>query len=182
MRNLAGPEDRTHATDYFTDELERCGIEVVRYDGPHTGEVQSQVYGKLGDWTFRRAWYYTVVKGPTPLSVAKELYENRVGRNDIRVAGHCACPPPEDPWVTWRDKISGKEIARPSEREKVVGYINKADTESGVRMWTSMLEKMDNEYEWGDPADGVPTIDSYHIDSELGLYVFVQTLKAHNLV
>jgi len=37
-------------------------------------------------------------------------------------------------------------------------------------------------WEFGDPQDGIAVVDSYHIDSELGLYIFAETLKRHGLV
>jgi len=41
-----------------------------------------------------------------PLGAAEELYEDPVGHRDVRVVGHCACPPPKD-WVESTKSLSG---------------------------------------------------------------------------
>ncbi len=141
MINLAG---HAQATEIVTRELTRCGIPVVKSAEP-IGEPKSSVFGELGPFTFKRAWYYYAVVGPVPLCVAQMLYEDPVGRTDIRVAGHCGCPPPEPPWTTVRGLVTGKEIQ-------------------------------------GDPADGEVFVESYHVDSEVGLYVFARAIKQAGLV
>lgn len=103
-----------HRGASIRDELELLGIEVLSTEtsvetrGPH---------GRLGPFTFARLWYYWHVSGPVPLPVAIELYEHPVGRQDVRVAGHCGRPPPQEwaedledgrgPVVTWYHIDSG---------------------------------------------------------------------------
>lgn len=70
MRNLAGDKD---CDKFIRAELTRCGIEIVEGERS-TGEVPSSLTGRLGTFTFRRAWYYWIVNGPMPLDVAKRLY------------------------------------------------------------------------------------------------------------
>ncbi len=91
MRNLAGDE---RANESITDELEAAGIERVAID--RHGEVPATIGGRLGAFTFRRAWYYWMVEGPMPLEVARRLYADPIGVADVRVAGHCGCPPPDE--------------------------------------------------------------------------------------
>lgn len=91
MRNLAGDK---RADESVRDELLAAEIGLVKIE-PY-GEVPATYGGKLGAFTFRRAWYYWVVKGPMPLEVARKLYEHPRGREVVRVAGHCGCPPPEE--------------------------------------------------------------------------------------
>lgn len=119
MRNLAGSH---HPDDYIRNELERARIPVVQTEA-HSGEVAYSLIGKLDDLTFTRAWTYWVVNGLVPIEVAETLYDNPVGKTDIRVDGHAGCPPP-----------TGR-------------FIN-----------------------------------SYHIDTEVGLRIFVDALRAHMLV
>lgn len=123
MRNLAGNPE---ADRYIDSELERCGIDVVKLATPRSGEIAGQLEGRLGPFKFDRRWYYWNVEGPVPLPVAEALYEHPVGRTDIRVAGHCGCPPP----AQWTTKHEGRDV-----------------------------------------------VFRYHIDSELGLYLFVQAVK-----
>ena len=123
MQNLAGVP---RATELITEELKRLDIPIIDSKEP-IDEPKSLVYGQLGDYIFKRAWYYYKVSGDVPLNVAEELYSTLIGKQDIRVVGHCGCPHPS----TW--------------------------AKNGV-------------------------IDHYHIDSEVGMYIFVQTLKKHKLV
>src|SRR3990167_10404866 len=118
MINLAG---RADCDEYIRLELSRCGIEIVKHPEPCLGEVASKLTGKLGNFTFERAWYYWMVKGLVPLEVAKILYEIPVGKTDIRVAGHCACPPPEHPWLTYRNQ-RGQEVHLDPTGENKVQY------------------------------------------------------------
>lgn len=127
MRNLAGNAD---CDRYIERELTRARIEVVRGERMDT-EVPASITGKFGDFTFKRAWYYWMVDGNVPLTVAEELYDDPVGKEDVRVRGHSGCPPPEE--------------------------------------WTSQI-------------DGEAFVTSYHIDTEVGLRLFVDALKKHNFV
>lgn len=173
MQNLAG---NPHATDIVTSELLRCGIDV--YDIPKdNSEVPSEVIGKLGNFTFKRAWYYYIVEGMVPLKVAEKLYDTIVGRTDIRVTGHCGCPHPKD-WATRVDN-TGKELVEREEIEKAKRYIKDNQGDSMVKYYERWLEEVR-------PIDEVPEhfayVDLYHIDSELGLYIFVQTLKQEKVI
>lgn len=170
MENLAKKED---CDIQIEKELKRSRIEIVR-DGKRDGEVPASLSGKLGSFTFRRAWYYWVVDGNVPLVVAQELYKDSVGRTDVRVAGHCLCPPPEDPWITWLDK-DGKAGIPTKEKEEFDRLCGKNLLDSSVL----------NKYRFSDdPAkDGFSSfITSYHIDTEIGLRLFADTLRKYNLV
>lgn len=92
-------------------------------------EVPYHIIGNIGDgkFIFKRAWYYWMISGNVPLKIAKKLYENPIGKRDVRVYGHCGCPPPKK----WTTRINGKRC-----------------------------------------------VTSYHIDSQLGLNLFAETVKA----
>lgn len=127
---------------------------------------------KLGDFVISFYHYYYTVEGLVPLNVANELYRNRIGRTDIRVAGHCGCPPPRK----WQEKFKdGKRAITQKEYEKILGF------ECG-KNWKETVESKyvslsDEEYE------AAPSyITSYHIDSELGMYIFLQTLSKYNII
>jgi len=122
MINLAGRQD---CDTYILTELAGAGID-AQAERNNRSEVPYGFIGRVGDFTFRRAWYYWVVSGSVPLAVARELYANPIGKEDVRVAGHCGCPPPD-------------------------------------------------EWERGG------FVDTYHIDSQAGLNLFVATLRKHGL-
>ena len=75
------------------------------------GEVPASIKGVLNKgsdivFTFVRAWYYWMVAGNVSLEVARIMYENPIGAKDVRVAGHCGCPPPEE----WARPASGQRF------------------------------------------------------------------------
>jgi len=177
MQNLAG---HARSTEIITDELTRCGIEVVESDKA-LGEPKSMVKGKLGKFEFQRAWYYYMVDGNVPLAVAEELYATKVGRSDIRVAGHCGCPEPKE----WAKSFAedGKEFISEKQRDELMEFF----TETGLKCYKppeAALKESLERMNWvvGNKEDGQLCVDSYHIDSELGLYLFVEALKKHKLV
>jgi len=114
MINLAG---RWDAEKYVMDELKTAGIEVVREAKNLNNEVSVPLAGQLGKYHFTRAWYYYIVSGNVPLKVAQELYKSKTGKRDIRVVGHCGCPPPEN-WVTWLDD-DGVKLITLEENEEI---------------------------------------------------------------
>lgn len=158
MKNLAG--DRS-CDGEIRKELQQAGVEIVQHPEPLRNEVPASVTGKLGNFTFVRAWYYWMVSGDVPLEVAKVMYESPVGKRDVRVAGHCGCPPPE-------------ERAFPREEE-----LRKALAEKGIESITyGELAAMCNSGEIQAPR----YVSSYHIDSQEGLDLFVATLGQHAIV
>lgn len=158
MKNLAGD---ANCDVEIRKELKAAGIQEVQHDAPLKREVPQSVTGKLGDFTFERAWYYWVVSGAVPLAVAEKMYATPVGKKDVRVAGHCGCPPPNE-WAFPSDEAVAKYL-----EAKGLQSINYGD-----------LAKACNR---GD-VEGDRFVTTYHIDSQEGLNLFVKTLKKHNLV
>jgi len=171
MINLAG--NKESCDRIIRQELTRCGIEIVEGGADGNGEVPATVTGKLGNLTFTRAWYYWVVKGNVPIEVARELYADVVGKTDIRVNGNCVCPSPDDRQFQW---------LLPNSRQ-VIPLAQKTEFEHYGKTVPYMLEAM-KKYDFSDDPASLGAkqyIDSYHIDSELGLYIFAQAIKKHGL-
>lgn len=171
MKNLAGVDD---CDRYIRDELTRARIPIV--DGQKsTGEVPYTLTGKLGDIVFRRAWYYWVADGPVPLALALELYADPVGKTDVRVDGHCGCPPPEHPWVARYDS-AGKRIALDvgeTERAQFRGLI------SGGHLTQEQFDAhrwVDSDAE-RDAVSARAVVETYHIDTEVGLRLFADVVS-----
>jgi hypothetical protein len=169
MKNLAGD---THCDLKIKEELSGCGIDLVE-SGRVNSEVPYTITGKLGPYTFTRAWYYWVVNGPTPIEVARELY------NDIVGGGHCGCPSPDEYGCDFYD-LDGKHLyvdIDGKERERCLSFLEKGFlTKKEFDSWhfiSSQAEKKE--------LAVVGIIDSYHIDTEIGLKVFVDTIKKHGL-
>lgn len=161
MKNLAGVAT---CDEDIRRELARSYIDAVDVEEGNT-EVPYSVIGKLGDMTLRRAWYYWAVKCRVPLEIAKALYADPVGRTDIRVAGHCGCPTPEES-AEWFAPDGAQLIKRSSDcNPNLVETLERA----GYRVVD-------------DPAsEGEPFVTSYHIDSEVGLRVFADMVRRHGL-
>lgn len=84
-------------TAIATAELEAAGINVHILKGIHKGnvEVPSDAIGTLSMWSFERAWYYWMCKGPgLPVEVAEKLHA--VHGTKVRVDGNCTCPSPRE--------------------------------------------------------------------------------------
>jgi hypothetical protein len=171
MRNLAGDKQ---SDAVIRRELERCRILVVDRDVKcGNPEVAQTITGNLPGFEIHRAWYYWVVSGRVPLAVAQEIYADPVGKTDVRVAGHCGCPAPEAPWVDWLTD-DGKEVISTKDYEECRAM--------GERLkWPpEILAK----YAVSDdpPSIAKPYVTSYHIDSEIGLRLFVDTLRKHGVL
>ena len=85
-----------------TAELTAVGIEAVYL--PEScrpkHEVQTIVMGQLGQWGFRRAWYYWVAEGPgIPHDEAEQLHAAH--GTTVRVDGHACAPSPRE-WFKGR--------------------------------------------------------------------------------
>lgn len=151
-------------------ELKRVGLNVVPWDCG-TSEVRTNNCGALGPSRFHRAWTYWMFSGRVPLEMAKRIYKHPVGFSDIRVGGHCGCIAPEGNYVEWRDPETDKKYATLSDLAEITKLKDK---------YPDMYTKFTDEHLFqNDPASfgARGTVDSYHIDTELGLYVFVQFLK-----
>jgi len=91
-------------------------------------EVPYHVIGNIGDgkFIFKRAWYYWMVSGNVPLKIANKLYKDPIGQKDVRVVGHCGCPPP-NPWAR---RLNGKKY--------IMSY--HIDSQEGLNLFVQMIK------------------------------------------
>jgi len=160
MRNLAKDEN---CDAYILKELTDARIRLVRGE-KQNGEVPATITGALGAFRFIRKWSYWAVEGNMPIEVARELYEDPVGKTDVRVMGHAGCPAPKDPWIEWYDS-EDRRIFPNSKRPK--GYFGKG---TGYQMFFKDPSKVGKGY-----------IPLYHIDSTEGLKLFADAIRKHQL-
>lgn len=170
MINLAG--GGVKARYCAENELKKAGIEVVNDLDCLNNEVSISIAGQYGSFKFVRAWYYWMVAGKVPLKVAQELYKSELGKKDVRVVGHCGCPPPEG-WATWLDD-DGLLLISLEEDEKIKNTFNELSWPLPGGYRAVLKEDF--------PKVGRQYITSYHIDSQEGLNLFIDTLKHHQLV
>lgn len=109
----------------------------------------------------------------TALTVAEEMYATEVGKRDVRVAGHCCCPPPIE-WVEYVDANGMRLVSDPDGKEEA--------------SYMSLLER--HGWDADDAMRFVPCasaaavaahVTSYHIDSQEGLDLFASTIRRHGL-
>lgn len=166
MKNLAGVE----ACDtYIVGELSLAGVLYETVQRRNT-EVPFTKIGRLGKFEFWRAWYYWVVNGLVPIEAAREMYDNPIGKRDVRVAGHCGCPPPDE-WTQWYTP-DGKRVVKTKELREYRKFIEKGILKEDV---------LDDLVFTNDPqsVDAVGFVEGYHIDSQDGLNLFVETIKRY---
>lgn len=169
MRNLAGDPDCDHE---IRRELTRARIDIVEGERS-TREVAASLTGKLGAFTFSRAWRYWVVSGPMPVEEARKLYADPVGCTDVRVNGHCGCPSPDEgPWATHYD-AAGKRLEsdRGGEELQLQAHF--------LKMGFITQEQCDKYRLVPDPKAAAATsfVEVYHIDSEVGLRLFADAVR-----
>jgi len=169
MYNLAGRED---CDQYIESELRRARIRRV-YGEKCMGEVQASITGKLGKCVFNRAWSYWVVLCKVPLAVAEELYKDPVGKEDIRVSGNCGCPSPKK-MATFIDS-KGRTLYPMSQKPKA------GDSEPLNEFIQKILADKTIAFVEDPSFNAKAFITSYHIDTEVGLRLFADTLKKHGL-
>ncbi|MFA6132646.1 MAG: hypothetical protein WC869_01365 [Phycisphaerae bacterium] len=178
MINLAG-RPIEHNDRQIANELARCGIDIICNHDCGKSEVQTTKAGVLvtatnGKAKFTRAWNYWVVECQVPIGLARAMYANPVGKTDIRVGGHCGCPSPDSYGCRWYDPDTGKKYIRTAERMQCEGYLG-----TGTKMEEVARKILDEHLFHDNPASigAVGTVDSYHIDTELGLYIFVLYMR-----
>ena len=160
MENLARREYDSEADKKVKEELQIAGIPVVRV-GLMNNEVKTYYIGILNGFVFIRAWRYWKVKGNMPLENAQYLYDNYKDL-DIRVAGHCGNPSPEE----WAKNKDYDKLAKP--------YVDKLIKEE---ITMEELESISKEI----ASQGEQVVDLYHIDTQLGLCKFAEVIKSNNI-
>ena len=167
MKNLAGHPD---ADVHCIAELSLADVPHVLGDAALKNEVSTRVTGKLGPLTFERGWRYWMVRGPVPLDIAKALYDDPVCARDVRVAGHCGCPPPEE-WCEYLDG-NGKviELDPTGEREaEVDAWFARHPQHANMRGDTRFVREL--------PSDAKAFVMSYHVDSQEGLNLLATAMR-----
>jgi hypothetical protein len=174
VENLAGDKK---CDVQILGELEKAGINVIQHNKALDNEVTASITGQLGRFTFVRGWYYWIVSGRMPIDAARKMYADPNGRKDVRVAGHCGCPPPEE-WTNWFDPKSHRRILTMKQKAELEEYAN-SDSESMNEIAKASLK----EYDFAEDPSlvGEGFVDTYHIDTQEGLNLFTATIRAYQL-
>ena len=131
--NRAG--DHPGNDEILLEELRRAGIPTLeescgKPQGTYadlirnqSGEVKTGIEGHLHGWTFKRAWYYWVVKGPG-LSIDDAMMLWRKRGKEIRANGDCACRSP----FTWNKGFATRDYH--------------IDTQEGLRIFADYIKEV----------------------------------------
>ena len=120
MKNLAG--DKACDTDIL-EELKEAGIPAIE-EGARYFEVPYHYVGRLGNWTFRRAWYFWMVDAENGKGLSEEVAEelNLSHMREVRVAGFSGGALVED-WLSKQGTIDSYHI----------------DTQAGLNAFAAVL-------------------------------------------
>jgi len=162
MKNLAGNNE---ADKFIREELYLAGVPTQPLDSD--GEVPYTIIGKVGNWTFKRYWYYWVVRvkqadDGLPISVAQKLFDQPYPIDSeydnlgeiVRTMGGAGNQSPEDnggtiPYPEFPKEFTSKDIVEATKFFK----------------------------DFKDNWKGEHFIDCYHIDDQIGLNEFVKFIK-----
>lgn len=188
MINLAGHKE---ADKHVKSELRRCGIPTIVCTA--TGEVGASYHGSIpinaiavprsmrlnrnfsDHLVFHRAWSYWIVEGLVPIQAAQAIYKHLIGKEDVRVDGHCGCVHPNTV-ASHYTKEGNLLVPRKWEAD----YKTFANNGSLI-----MTQDIVDSYVFSDNCEQdayASFVHLYHIDSELGLYFFVETLKEFGVI
>jgi len=158
MINLAG---KTDCDKTVREELMIAKIPIIDLGASMNREVPASLIGYLNGFKFIRGWYYWMVSGYMPLEHAKYLYQNYKDLN-IRVAGHCENPPPEE----WSECKDYDEKTKPIFDD----YINEKISYDDANAKGLEIRRLGDQF-----------ITHYHIDTQLGLCEFAGAIIRNNI-
>ena len=177
MKNFAGVND---CDNEIEAELKIARLPVTKLPYKMTSEVPTKIVSLFRDFSFHREWYYWSIKGPTPIEMARELYADAEGKKNVRVAGHCGCPGPEDPWIEYY-AIDEKRIYSLKDQNEFLTFAeSKSETLQRIAK-----ENLDGRYIFSDDREKIAhsiIVPLYHIDSQLGLCLFADMLRKYKLL
>lgn len=178
MKNLAGVKD---ADITIQEELYLAGIPQGKVELTNS-EVPYTIIGRIGNWIFKRAWYYWMahVENPidgVPLKDAIDFYNKpypsrryeKLG--EIVRAGGCAgCSSPED---HVSQPIYNEEL---NEKLKQLGYKEEYSSVLGGNYIPISRGEMAKLCQEG-KLDVERYVETYHIDDQIGLNEFANFIK-----
>ena len=142
-------------------------------------EVYVMSFGQLGDWTFRRFWYYWIAHTESDfkgleLGVAEDLWNDPQAQKEVRAGGDCACRHPS----TWANYFDAD------------GYLLCSDPDGSEQKAYERFWSAEGREDRRPPADrrlrfvkdkrdgyARAVVSNYHIDSQWGLGRFADLLR-----
>lgn len=183
MINLAGKAD---CDKYIIEELLKVGVMAVQLPESDHPEVKSEYEGQLLGWKFRRQWYYWSVSCEDILEYGLDMKYasplHALAGQEVRLAGHCGCPSPDDGF--WMEKFDedGNRLLAQKELDECKKFAE-GDDSVLIKMYDDVYKQLIKEYRAvEDPLKcakekGQLIAKSYHIDSQEGLEIFCWALR-----
>lgn len=182
MINLAG---KKNCDETILEELYLANIPAIKCE-QSTGEVPYSYVGKIGNWTFKRLWYYwSVSVGDKelglPLKDALELHNKKHPTKDsilgnlIRCGGHAGAPSP--------DEYGAQPIYNEALTEALValGY-EKKFYEDTYKSYVSITVGEVSELCNSGKLNVERYVNIYHIDEQIGLNEFAKVVATLNII
>lgn len=141
------------------EELQVANIPVFELPYYMNDEVKTRYIGILNGFVFYRAWAYWVCDGDMPLDVANKIYEEYKDLN-IRVGGDCGNVSP----IT--------QSYNPVYEEEMAKYRDEVGLNEFVRTYDEVIH---------DDKTQPRFVDTYHIDTQLGLCKLAETIRKENV-
>jgi hypothetical protein len=106
-----------------------------------------------------------------PIEIARALYSDPVGKEDVRACGHCACPAPDDYGAEYFDADGVQLYSDPdgSEQRALDGMVARGLLKREDVIGRCVPDKR--------AAAVRVVVNCYHIDSEVGLRLFADALR-----
>ena len=131
-----------------------------------------EVVGILGSFDIIFRNYYWVVIGRVPLATARRLYASQRGRDTVRAGGDAGRVPPEGYVVHWYT-AEGKRILPMKEKTQCEVVV-----QGGPPMNEYAAQVLRENVFSDEPSTlGAGFVETYHIDSDAGLTLFVERLR-----
>ena len=167
MKNLAGDKN---CDVTIIRELEMARIPIM--DVPkNDGEVPFTKTGNIKGLEFYRSWYYWSIDCRIPLAIAKEIYKDPACTKDVRAGGYAGGSPPEQQCSRFSVK-TGKHVVTQKQYDDAKEWakddiLNQFLGEDDMILNDDTFESF---------------VTTYHIDTELGLRVFIDFLRQYKLI
>lgn len=158
LNNLAHRDYETSADNEVKNELQIANIPVFKLPSYMNTEVKTRYIGLLNGFRFYRAWAYWVCCGDMPLSKAQYIYDNYKNFK-IRAGGHCGNV---EPATVSYNPIYEQELRNLLDKYDVPEYLEQAKNIVDDKRLPRF-------------------VDTYHIDTQLGLCKLAQVIREHNI-
>lgn len=159
LENLASREYSHVPDNKVKEELMMAGIPILTLPSFMNTEVKTHYIGILNGFVFYRAWRYWVCDGDMPLEYAEQIY-SKYKDFEIRAGGHCG-------------NVKPKSMSHNPVYDKAL--IDLRDNTKDLKEYMRLSKNIVDD-------ESLPRfVDTYHIDTQIGLNKLAEFIKTHNI-